>query len=179
MGKSLQDQLLALGLASNNRKKGPGKRRQKPAGAGSTPSKPGDTGPAEVSLEQAWAMKHREEKKQADMLRRKKLAEQQKRRQINNEIRKIVDEHRLNRDEAELPRNFMFRGRIRKIYVSPDQRKALNAGEMGIVYLSGGYHLLAAEQVDAVRRLSAEHVADLGGVDEDDGDHPVPDDISW
>jgi hypothetical protein len=50
---------------------------------------------------------------------------------------------------------------------------------LGIAYLSGGYHLLANKQVKAVRRLSAEHVPDLSSETEDDGDHPVPDDLDW
>jgi hypothetical protein len=33
--------------------------------------------------------------------------------------------------------------------------------------------------VEAVRLLSGEHVADLSVDSEDDGDHPVPDDINW
>ena len=75
-----------------------------------------------------------------------------------------------------------IRGKIipgRSNYVTAKQQAALTAGELGIVYLSGGYHLLARDQVEAVRRLSPEHVPDLGGVSEDDGDHPVPDDLTW
>lgn len=73
----------------------------------------------------------------------------------------------------------MFRGRIRKIHVTPEQLKALNAGELGIAYLSGGYHLLTNEHAEAVRQLSGEHVADLSTETEDDGDHPVPDGLDW
>ena len=57
--------------------------------------------------------------------------------------------------------------------------KALNAGDLGIAYLSGGYHLLAKEQLEAVRRLSTRHVADLSTETEDDGEHPVPVDLDW
>ena len=37
-------------------------------------------------------------------------------------VRAIIEAHRLNRDGAEIARNFMFRGRIRKIYVTPEQQ---------------------------------------------------------
>ena len=73
----------------------------------------------------------------------------------------------------------MFRGRIRKIAVTAEQLRALNGGELGIAYLSGAYHLLAAEHLEAVRQLSAEHVVDLEDGHHDDGDHPVPDDLVW
>jgi uncharacterized protein YaiL (DUF2058 family) len=160
---SLQDQLKALGLSRNKPKPKPKPKKRK----------------QEFSLGKAYALKNRDEQKQADHARKKKLAEDRQRRQLNNEIRKIVQAHRLNQDDAEIGRNFMFRGRIRKIRVTPEQLKALNASELGIVYLSGGYHLLANEHAEAVRQFSGEHVADLSTEAADDGDHPVPDDMTW
>ena len=160
---SLQDQLKALGLARDKPKPRPKPKKRK----------------QEFSLGKAYALKKQDEQKQADHARKKKQAEDRQRRLLNNEIRKIVQAHRLNRDDAEIGRNFMFMGRIRKIRVTPEQLKMLNASELGIAYLSGGYHLLANEHVDAVRQLSGEHVADLSTETEDDGDHPVPDDLSW
>ncbi len=91
-----------------------------------------------------------------------------------------MSKHRLNVTKAEVPRHFMYRGRIRKINLTPDQLKALNAGELGVAYLSGGYHLLAPEHVEAVRKLSAEHVPDLAsGNPEKTEEFPVPDDLTW
>ena len=135
---------------------------------------------AELSLEQAYALKRRDEQSRADKARKKKQEEDRQRRLLNNAIRDIVKANRLNRDDAEVARNFMFRGRIRKITVTPGQLKALNSREVGIVYLSGGYHLLSKEHTDAVRALSAEHVPDLEtGTSLDDGEFPVPDDLNW
>lgn len=170
MSDSLQDQLKALGLA-----------RAKPKPKPSPKPKPrANKGKQEFSLEKAYALKKRDEQKQADHARKKKLAEDRQRRLLNNEIRTIVKAHRLNKDDAEIARNFMFRGRIRKIRVTPEQLKMLNAGELGIAYLSGGYHLLAKEHADAVHQLAADHVADLSvGSEDDDGEHPVPDDLDW
>ncbi len=167
MSDSLQDQLKALGLAR-------AKPKRKPK-----PKPRGNKGKQEFSLAEAYSLKNKDEQNQADHARKKKLAEDRQRRQLNNEIRIIVKAHRLNRDDAEIGRNFMFRGRIRKVRVTPEQLKALNAGELGIAYLSGGYHLLANEHAEAVRALSEEHVADLSTEAGDDGDHPVPDDLTW
>ena len=172
MSDSLQDQLKALGLA---RAKPKPKPKAKPK-----PKPKANKVKQEFSLEKAYALKKRDEQKQADHARKKKLAEDRQRRLLNNEIRNIVKANRLNKDDAEIARNFMFRGRIRKLHVTPEQLKALNAGELGIAYLSGGYHLLAKEHADAVHQLSADHVADLSvGSEDGDGDHPVPDDLSW
>jgi uncharacterized protein YaiL (DUF2058 family) len=105
--------------------------------------------------------------------------EDRKRRQLNDDIRKIVERYRLNREDAEVVRNFLFKGRIRKIYVTPDQLNALNAGELGIACLTGGYHLLAPEHLEAIRGLSPDHVPDLDSGSDDDGEFPVPDDLNW
>jgi uncharacterized protein YaiL (DUF2058 family) len=179
MSNSLQDQLKALGLArdkpKNTQKKSsrrPGKTS--PKHAGGECRKPG-----EFSLQKAYALKKQDEQRKADRARNRKLAEDRHRRLLNNEIRSIVKAHRLNRDDAEIGRNFIFRGRIRKLHVTAEQLKALNAGELGIAYLSGGYHLLAGEHAEAVRQLSEEHVVNFSTESGDDGDHPIPDDISW
>lgn len=133
-----------------------------------------------MSLEKAYALKRREEQKQADKARRRKQAEDRQRRLLNNRIRDIVKAGRLNREDAEIARNFLFRGRIRKIQVTREQLTELNAGKLGIVYLSGGYHLLGLAQIEEVRALSAEHVVDLNtGDSDDDEEFPVPDDLSW
>ena len=76
---------------------------------------------------------------------------------------------------------------VRTLRIRPGVRHArhlyvvrLDAGELGIVYLSGGYHLLAREHTEAVRRLSETHVPDLSvGTDDDDEEFPVPDDLIW
>ena len=179
MGESLKDQLRALGLASNTpdksvrggKRKGRGKRHP-PAGSRNPKN-------SELSLDEAWALREREERRQAGRARQAKLAEERRRREINEKIRAIVGSGRLNRDDAAVPRHFLFNGRIRKLYVTPEQQRALVAGEIGIVYLTGGYHLLPAEAVESVRKISAEHVVDLQDDDSDEDDHPVPDDLVW
>lgn len=180
MSDSLQDQLRALGLAKKHPQKKKGSGTAKRPRQANRKRSGQDAKPGELSLEKAYALKRREEQKQADKARRKKQAEDRQRRLLNKQIREIVKANRLNREDAEVARNFLFRGRIRKINVTPDQLKALNAGDLGIVYLSGGYHLLDLAQLDKVRALSADHVVELNTDDtNDDEEFPVPDDLSW
>ncbi len=191
MSKSLQDQLLALGFANKKPKQAqkPSRRtpvyaNQQPGGAGNFTKKGQGRGIQadgnEVSLDRAYALRKQEEKKQADTARKRKQAEDRQRRRLNQEIRAIVSTHRQNDSKAEVPRHFMYRGRIRKINLTPGQLKAVNAGELGIAYLSGGYHLLAPEHVEAVRELSAEHIPDLAsGQTEKEQEFPGPDDLTW
>ena len=179
MADSLQDQLRALGLAKEKkpvRKKKAPRKKNRGQGSPATPT-PRDREP---SLDKAWAMRANEEKRSAEQRRARKIEEDRKRRELNKAIREIVKPNRLNREDAEVARNFMFRERIRKVYVTPDQNSALGSGEMSLVYLSGGYHVLAAEHAEAVRRIAADHVVDLSvGDDPAEEEHPVPDDLTW
>lgn len=186
MGESLQDQLRALGLAKQQ--KHARKSRAEPGQSGKQRAarEPAEHPAGEMSLDQAWALREQEEQRRAQAAQRqaqaeriRKQEEDRRRRALNEQVRAIVDAHRLSRDDAELARNFMFRGRIRKMYVTPEQQRALNAGELGIVYLAGGYHLLASEQLQAVRAISAEHVVEPESAVEDEGEFPVPDDLVW
>lgn len=212
MSKSLQDQLLALGLAKDAPKpqapsrhaQQPGKsngssdgrarksreaekhaqqtRHQKPSRSHSARSEKASAGAtAEPSLEEAYRIREQQAKLQEEQARERKRLHDLERRRINNEIRAIVDGHRLNDPAAELARNFVYKGRIRKIHVNAAQLVALNAGALGVVYLAGGYHLMDLPHVEQIRALSAEHVPDLSGAapaDEDE-DYPVPDDLIW
>jgi uncharacterized protein YaiL (DUF2058 family) len=184
MSKSLQDQLLALGLAkekarSSGRKPAPGKRensRKSMAGEKTVHSN------SELSLEAAYRLRNKQAKEQAKQSRERKRQEDRRRRQLNNVIRAIVQPNRLNDPKAELARNFMYKGRIRKVNVTADQLMSLNKGDTGLVYLSGGYHLLSCEHVAQIQELSADHVPELSVNDnyaDEEGQFPVPDDLIW
>lgn len=137
----------------------------------------------EFSLEDAWRLREQHSRQQAEAEREKKRQTDLERRRLNDAIRDIVMPRRLNDDTAELTRNFLYRGRIRKVRVNPEQLKGLNEGSLGLVYLSGSYHVLASEWVKAVAELSVDHVPDLsGGAAEQsagDDEFPVPDDLVW
>jgi len=182
MADSLQDQLRQLGLAKERkasaRKPPPGKAKRRAADKRSASSQQGKK-ERELSLNEAWALRAREEKRRAAQARARKQEEDRKRREINKAILAIVKPNRLNRDDAEVARNFMFRGRIRKVYVTPDQHKALGEGSLGLVYLTGGYHVLAPEHIQAVVKIDPDHVIDLAGEEPEDAEFPVPDDLLW
>lgn len=180
MSNSLKDQLIALGLSKAPRKGQQRKNQQSKSRNQPTPKQSKNVKNDEsVSLAQAYQIRASEEQSAADKARQKKIAADRKRRETNKKIKAIVKAHRLNDPKAELARNFTYKQRIRKITVTQDQLKALNSGQLGVVYLSGSYHLMAPEYVESVRQLSPEHVPDLAGDHEEDGEHPVPDDLVW
>jgi len=175
MSNSLKDQLLALGLA-------PKKSKPEPAKTPKARSKPAKTDKqdTEISLDQAYRMRVREERRQQERAIELKRQQERQRRQINQKISALVRDHAVRDPNAENKRNFIYKGRIRSVLATPDQITEINAGKLGVVYLSGNYHLLPIDKIEEIRQFAPDHIPDLKGADqEDEGDHPVPDDLIW
>jgi hypothetical protein len=175
MGNSLQDQLRALGLAKEKpaqpkRRRG-GKLRGKPKQHGKRSG--------EISLDAAYRAREREEKSQAERARAEKRALDLERRRINGEIQKLLEGQSLNDREAELKRNFLYKGKIRSVRVNADQLRSLNDGSLALVFLRGDYLVVEPRLAEQVRALSPDHVPDLGSEEPDEDEFPVPDDIVW
>lgn len=179
MGDSLQEQLRALGLAQEQPDRRAGRGRRNTKGKRRAGRSAAAASGGEPSLDEAYALREREERRAAERSRQAKLAEERRRREINQKIRRIVEDCRLNHEDASVARHFLYKERIRKVYVTVEQQRALADGEMGIVYLTGGYHLLAAEPLEQVRGISADHVVELKDSDPEEDGHPVPDDLIW
>jgi uncharacterized protein YaiL (DUF2058 family) len=193
MSDSLKDQLLALGLAKPSSGKNTKPRRNSAGRPKRNPPKGKQPGKAQstrgraaqpkddssVSLAQAFQLRDKHSKAEAEQAKQKKREENLRRRQLNKEIRSIVEPNRLNDQSAELTRNFMYKGRIRKVNVTAEQFVALNQGELGLVYLAGGYHIMKPEQIKRVVVLSPENVPDLQTSSDEDEEFPVPDDLIW
>lgn len=179
MSDSLKNQLIALGLVPKQPAQRRSRKPRKTAVGSATRSK------EDISLEEAFRRRQQAEKQQAEEARRRKQAEDQRRRRINGEVEALVTGQARNDPAAEFKRNFLYKGRIRSVPVTGDQLRALNAGELAVVFLKGRYLLVDTGVAERVRAVSAEHVPDLAGGTGDDGpsgeegDHPVPDDLVW
>lgn len=183
MSESLKDQLLNLGLAKEPPKKPRHKPHKKPHKA-SKPVKKGSKKSGDgLSLDQAYRLRAREEKEKSRLKKEEKRLKDLERRRINKQVQEITGKYALNDKKAEIKRNFMYKGRIRSVLCTPEQLKALNAGELGVAFLRGSYILMLPEHVEAVRAISEDHVPDLGGSEppdeSGDDEHKVPDDLVW
>ncbi len=158
--------------------KGNGKRKGGKAGTGKAPAGPQRS---ESDLARAYAARQRAEKAERERVKQERLADQEARRKRNLQLDGIVAGQALNRDDAEIPRYFQHLGRIRRVLCTPEQRQAINAGELGIVSLRGRYLIVAPDIVAQYRDLAPDLVPDLAGAEpEDPGDYPpVPDDLAW
>jgi uncharacterized protein YaiL (DUF2058 family) len=173
MSDSLKDQLLALGLAP---KKSAPKKPRKPKGAKQKPANKGD----EISLDQAYRIRQKDERVKKEQAAALKREQERKRREVNQKIKALVKQHAIRDEKADSKRSFLFKGRIRSVLATRGQIKEINSGALGVVYLSGNYHLVPAETVEQIRQFAPDHIPDLSGSEnEDEKDNPVPDDLIW
>ncbi|MDX1379938.1 MAG: DUF2058 family protein [Xanthomonadales bacterium] len=174
MSDSLQEQLVALGLAKKEQAEAR-KSRSADGGKARAAAKPAKKKRAKKAqgeqgdLERAYRLKAKLEREEGERTRREKIAMDARNKAINDQLRALVAEHAVNERDAEQVRNFLDRGRIRMVRVTEEQDAAINDGTIGICYVAGRYFLLPAEQMTTVREISPAHAVDTSGGDEAPG----------
>ena len=165
----------------------PGKGGERPSGRG----KPRAGGRAprsqeEIDLAKAYAIRAQKEKQERIEAERLKQEEAARRRAAKAQVAELLKDKALNVADAELVRHFEYGGKIKRIYVTPDQLKALNAGELAVVQLDGRYQLVTVALADEVAALLPSLLAlkvDPNAPAEDDPyadpRYQVPDDLVW
>ncbi|MFC1777119.1 DUF2058 family protein [Pseudomonadota bacterium] len=175
MSNSLKDQLLALGLAPAKTESRPNKQR-KPKPAVKKPKQ----GNAEIPLDQAYRIRSQDDRQKKEQAIALKREQEQQRREVNKKIKTMVKESAIRDANADSKRNFLYKGRIRSVLASIEQIREINSGALGVVYLSGNYHLMPTDKIEEIRQFAPDHVPDLRGAEiEGEEDNPVPDDLIW
>ena len=111
-------------------------------------------------------------------------------RQLNVEIRRILDaEAEKAEPDSDTPFHFVRGDRLKRLYVSADQRGRLAAGELAIVGFRGRHHLVPRRAGERVRELRPEVFVFIGtaeaGADatvegyEGYEGYEVPDSLVW
>ena len=178
MGNSLQDQLIKAGLADAKQARRPRvdkhakkskKNRQQP-----------------VLSESAQAARQSQAGKVA---RDRELNEQRRakaeRKALRAQIKQLIEQHRLARDEGELSYHFEDNRKIRKIYVTSAIHEQLVEGRLAIVKLDGRYDVVPPDVAEKIRERDAYCVVRRKEPEpktaEDDpyADYQVPDDLMW
>ena len=92
----------------------------------------------------------------------------------------MIKKHALRDDAANNKRNFLYKGRIRSVLATEEQIGEINGSSIGVVYLSGNYHLLPIGKINEIQQFAPDHIPELTGYDsEDEKENPVPDDLIW
>ena len=173
MSESLRDQLLKAGFKpSSAPQKKPQHARHKPESR-----KPRE--PAEPDLAKAFALRAQADRAEREAAEREAREQAAAKKERKRKLQALLAGKALNREDAEQVRNFEFAGKIRRVYVTPEQLRQLNAGELGVVMHGGRALVVTREIALEVQAIASEAVAllvDPNAPPEDDG---VPDDLMW
>ena len=166
----------------------------KPPHARTPHGKPGDARPQhnkprsreEIDLAKAYAIRAQKEKDERIAAEAAKQEEARKRREAKAALATFMQGRALNIADADIARHFEYGGKIKRIYVTQDQLRALNAGELGVVQLDGRYVLVDAATLAEAGTIFAPAVAlkvDPNASAQDDPyadpQYQVPDDLVW
>lgn len=195
MSDSLRDQLLGLGFkpAPKPARKPDQKRPAKhaPQTPRSQAGKPARTSRGadprgEMDLAKAYAIRAQKEKEERIEAERLKQEAARARREARTRLAGLLEGKALNVPDAEIARHFDYGGKIKRVYVTADQLRALNAGELGVVQQDGCYLLVTAGVLAEAEAVFAPAVAlkvdPAAGPGDDpyaDPKYQVPDDLVW
>jgi uncharacterized protein YaiL (DUF2058 family) len=140
----------------------------------------------DIDLAKAYAIRAQKEKDDRIEAERLKQEEARLRREAKARLDVLLEGKGLNAEAADIARHFPYGGKIKRIYVTADQLKALNAGELGVLQQNGRYLLVTSAVLDEAEAVFAPSVAlrvdPNATVEEDpyaDPAYQVPDDLVW
>lgn len=163
---------------------GPGGAR--PPGKGGAGKPRRERSQEEMDLARAYALRAETEKRERIEAERRKQEEARLRREAKAKLAAFLEGKPLNDPNAEIARHFEYGGKIKRIYVTEAQLKALNAGELGVLQQQGRYLLVTAAVLAEAEAIFPEAVALKVDPNAPAGDDPysdpqyqVPDDLVW
>ncbi|KRD79616.1 DUF2058 family protein [Lysobacter sp. Root983] len=175
------------GQHRNEQRRGAGgKPAGRPAGKPGQPGQGKSRSREDIDLAKAYAIRAQREKDERIAAEQAKQEEARQRREARARLAELVKDQALNVPDAEIARHFPYGGKIKRIYVTPDQLKALNAGELGVLQMDGRYVLVSAQMLAQAEAVFAPAVAlkvDPNAPAQDDPyadpQYQVPDDLVW
>ena len=191
MARSLRDELLRAGLVTGEQAARAERGRRtssKPAGGKAAAGKPHRGGARRAPRPASGGRPRKPSAPHASSPAGPPAPDPEERvRQLNLEIRAILDtEAEKAGAETDTPFHFPRGERLKRLYVSEDQRRRLAAGELAIVGFRGRHHLVPRPAGERVRELRPEvfvfiATGDDGAQEADAGyeGYAVPDELVW
>jgi len=140
----------------------------------------------DIDLAKAYAIRAQKEKDDRIEAERLKQEEARVRREAKLKLDELLKDKSLNDEAADIARHFPYGGKIKRIYVTAEQLRQLNAGELGVLQSNGRYLLVSAAVLDQAEAIFAPSVAlrvdPNAPAEEDpyaDPAYQVPDDLVW
>ncbi len=183
MGKSFQDQLLALGLVDKKKAKETKKQQHHKKKKQAKTSQKNKVVDENVLLAQKAEEKKKARARQLNQERDAKL----KKREQAAQIKQFVELNRIEKDEKGIAYRFPVSGKIQRIFVAKDVADKLSDGRLGIVALGEVFEVLPRPVVEKITAIDQKIVTILNERSGDEPDSPedpyaeykVPDDLMW
>jgi uncharacterized protein YaiL (DUF2058 family) len=140
----------------------------------------------DIDLAKAYAIRAQREKDERIAAEAAKQEAARLRREGRVKLHAFLQGKALNREDADIARHFEYGGKIKRIYVSAEQLKELNAGKLGVVQDNGRYLLVSIETLNEAETIFAAGVAFKIDPNAPPAEDPyadpsfqVPDDLVW
>lgn len=179
MANSLQEQLLKAGLVTERQVRDTRQTHRKDRKSGK---------PRDDAGQRAAAQRRQEQVERDRALNDKKEAERRER-ELRVQIRDMVLAASLNQDKADVPYNVLHGSKVRRIYVTQEQRDGLVAGTLAVATARGRHHVVpdaVAQKIAAmmpgyfVYNAAAAAAGDAEvRADDPYAEYKVPDDLMW
>lgn len=182
MGNSLQDELLKAGLIDKGRLDKAKKQNRQQA----KQQRQGKPKPKTAAKKVRQPTQAELEKRARDRELEQQRVEVRRQREVAAEVRQLVRNNRHPRAESDDDQAFHFenKGKIKRIFVSPETHKKITAGKLVIVNDNGVFELVPPAIAEKIRQRNPSLVIDLpdeqGPTDDDPyAEFKVPDDLMW
>jgi len=182
--ESLQEQLLKAGLVDKNRANKAKKEKQKQSKVAR------NTGAKNKNREKSAAQKEQEKRIERDRELNQQRQKQAEQKASLAQIKQLIELNKVDCGQGETAYSFVYKNKVKKIFVTDDIKQQLSQGRLAIVRL-----VLKSERLfEIVPAVIAEKIAQrdenavvqlnkpVGKVEiEDDpyADYQIPDDLTW
>jgi len=140
----------------------------------------------DFDLARAFALRAQQEKREREAAERQRQEAAQRKREAKAKVVQLLVGQTRNDTSAEIARHFEYNGKIRRVHVTAEQLKALNAGELAVVQIDGRYLLVDAAIAAQVHALLPSLIAlridpQAPAADDPYADprYAIPDDLVW
>ena len=138
----------------------------------------------------AAAQEQQRKRAQRDRELNQKRQQESQRKEIAAQVKQLIEVNKLERVQAEVSYSFVFKNKVKNIYVTEEQKTHLTQGHLAIVtqvHASNRQFEIVAMQVaqkiaerDAGSVVQLNDKADAAELEDDPyADYKIPDDLTW
>ena len=186
---SLQEQLLKAGLVDKNRLKQAEKEKQKRSNQSRKAA--GKSATRKVDPKKVAADKRHAERVARDRALDEKRKQALDQKAVAAQVKQLIETNKVDRSKGEIPYSFVYRKKIKKIFIGEIEKNLLTGGRLAIVTTvvnneGRRFELVPMEVARKIAERDTETVIELNDEDttsstEDDpyADYKIPDDLTW